>query len=219
MNSTRISIIIAAVIGLLSSCSEPQNNEGGKEEVKTETASAQKKNTAPTAVTAPANNQDAFAQVLSTVTDTATQNKLKAFQQGELGKKVYIGEATSEKLIEAAKKYLGVPYKHAGHDTEGMDASGFVMRSFKDIGIELPPMLVEIARYGDLITDKTQLKPGDLLFYGNTYDTPKAITYVALYTGEGKVMHVSSKKGVYEDQFNDPYYWNDKYLFATRLLP
>lgn len=51
---------------------------------------------------------------------------------------IEIGSGPFASLATAASSYLGVPYKWAGSDRNGMDCSGLVWRSFKDLGITAP---------------------------------------------------------------------------------
>lgn len=51
---------------------------------------------------------------------------------------VTIGSGPFAQLATAASAYLGVPYKWGGSDRNGMDCSGLVWRSFKDLGINAP---------------------------------------------------------------------------------
>lgn len=51
---------------------------------------------------------------------------------------VAIGTGPFAQLASAASSYLGVPYKWGGSDRAGMDCSGLVWRSFKDVGISAP---------------------------------------------------------------------------------
>lgn len=54
------------------------------------------------------------------------------------GSDVKIGAGPFSSLATAASNYLGVPYRWGGSDRSGMDCSGLVWRSFKDLGISAP---------------------------------------------------------------------------------
>ena len=52
-------------------------------------------------------------------------------------------------LRRVAESYLGVKYKWAGDDRNGMDCSGFVQRVFDEAhGMQLPRSSAAMARYG-----------------------------------------------------------------------
>lgn len=51
------------------------------------------------------------------------------------------GSSSGNAIVDAAKKYLGVPYVWGGHSRAGMDCSGFVTVVLKDVGhTNLPSM-------------------------------------------------------------------------------
>lgn len=51
------------------------------------------------------------------------------------------GGSSGSIIVDAAKKYLGVPYVWGGHSPSGMDCSGFVTVVLKDVGVtNLPSM-------------------------------------------------------------------------------
>lgn len=57
---------------------------------------------------------------------------------GTGGSGVTVGAGPFSQLASAASAYLGVPYRWGGSDQNGMDCSGLVWRSFKDLGINAP---------------------------------------------------------------------------------
>jgi cell wall-associated NlpC family hydrolase len=40
-------------------------------------------------------------------------------------------------LVDAARKYLGVPFHHQGRNEHGLDCAGLIVLAYRDIGIEL----------------------------------------------------------------------------------
>ncbi|MBN1187733.1 MAG: C40 family peptidase [Bacteroidales bacterium] len=144
--------------------------------------------------------------------------KLKQFKEDGYEKKLNIGDNTSDDLIEIAKSYLGTPYKWSGTSKKGLDCSGLLFASFRDLGVGCPHSSQEIARYGQIIIEKDDLVPGDLLFFIGTYQSNIVlITHSAIYLSEKQFIHTSSKNGV-EIQNMDTDYWKDKFLFGTRVF-
>ncbi len=103
------------------------------------------------------------------------------------------GEGVSDvrvDLCQYAKQFLGNPYVWGGTSlTNGADCSGFVLSVFKKFGVSLPHYSGSQAKCGTEI-GASELKAGDLVFYakGGT------INHVAIYIGNGQVIHASSPK-------------------------
>jgi len=93
------------------------------------------------------------------------------------------GSASGEAVVDAAKKYLGVPYVFGGtNPATGLDCSGLVQRAYKDLGIELPRIAADQARQGTPVASLAQAKPGDLLAFNSPVD------HIAIYAGNGKMI-------------------------------
>jgi cell wall-associated NlpC family hydrolase len=90
--------------------------------------------------------------------------------------------AVGPDVVEAAKKYLGVPYVFGGEDRTGMDCSGLVQTVFKDLGVTMPRVVPDQADMGAEVGSLAEAKPGDLLI-------PKGEGHVVIYLGDGKVLH------------------------------
>ena len=93
-------------------------------------------------------------------------------------------------LCQYAKQFVGNPYVWGGTSlTKGADCSGFVQSVFKQFGVSLPRSSRQQVGVGTKIS-LADAKPGDLIFYakGGT------INHVALYIGDGQVVHASSPK-------------------------
>ena len=94
--------------------------------------------------------------------------------------------AKRQAIVDFALQFEGNPYVYGGTSlTNGADCSGFVMSVFANFGYSLPRVA---AAQCDASTKKdiSQLEPGDLVFYGSGY-----VDHVALYIGDGKIIHAS----------------------------
>ncbi len=105
---------------------------------------------------------------------------------------LYGGEVSNTRidLCQYAKQFIGNPYVWGGTSlTGGADCSGYVQSVFKKFGVSLPRTSREQAKVGTKVS-LSDAKPGDLIFYakGGT------INHVALYIGNGQVVHASSPK-------------------------
>lgn len=93
-------------------------------------------------------------------------------------------------LSEFAKQYIGNPYVWGGVSlTKGADCSGFVLSVFRNYGMTLPHSSRAQANCGTAVS-LSELKPGDLVFYGNR----SGINHVAIYVGGGQVVHASNPR-------------------------
>ncbi len=103
------------------------------------------------------------------------------------------GEGVSDvrvDLVSYATQFVGNPYVWGGTSlTRGADCSGFVLSVYAKYGIYLPHSSRAQANYGTRVST-SELKPGDLLFYGSG----KSISHVAIYIGGGQIVHASTEK-------------------------
>lgn len=95
--------------------------------------------------------------------------------------------AHRQEIVNFALQFEGNPYVYGGTSlTNGADCSGFVMSVFKEFGYSLPR--VASAQYeASEKKDISQIETGDLVFYGSG-----GIGHVALYIGNGKIIHAST---------------------------
>lgn len=93
-------------------------------------------------------------------------------------------------LVQYATQFVGNPYVWGGTSlTKGADCSGFVLSVYAKYGYSLPHSSKAQANSGTKIS-ASEAKPGDLFFYGNG----SGINHVAIYIGNGQVVHASSPK-------------------------
>ncbi|MDQ0244819.1 hypothetical protein J2S09_002390 [Bacillus fengqiuensis] len=119
-----------------------------------------------------------------------------------------------EKIVPAAKKYIGVPYKYGGTTASGFDCSGFMQQVFKEVGVQLPRTAAEMYKTGTSVS-KSNLQVGDLVFFNTT---GKPASHAGIYIGSGQFIHASSSKGITISNLSDPYYWGPKYIGAKRVV-
>jgi cell wall-associated NlpC family hydrolase len=103
-----------------------------------------------------------------------------------------------------------------GTSMKCMDCSGLLVRVFARYDIYLPHNSEEQARYGKIITGMDKLLKGDLVFFIRSYETDNFITHSGIYIGKNKFIHTSTKNGVTITSLSDPW-WNEKFIFGTRL--
>ncbi|MBO5279154.1 MAG: C40 family peptidase [Lachnospiraceae bacterium] len=96
-------------------------------------------------------------------------------------------------MAEFAQQFVGCPYVYGGNSlTNGTDCSGFTNLIYAHFGISIPRTASTQYRFFNKIS-ASELKPGDLVFYPEPYD-PNDIGHVAMYIGNGQVVHASNPR-------------------------
>ena len=98
-------------------------------------------------------------------------------------------------ICDYAKKWIGTKYKWGGNSlTKGIDCSGFVKAVYAKFGYTTPRVSRDMAKTYKTISI-SELKPGDLVFYGNV--RKNYINHVAIYIGNGQLVHaLNSNVGI-----------------------
>ena len=88
--------------------------------------------------------------------------------------------------VAAAKTFLGVPYVWGGESYNGVDCSGLVMLSYRQVGVSLYHS--SRVQYGQgTKVPLSQMQPGDLIFWSKNGTQP-GIYHVAMYVGDGQMI-------------------------------
>jgi cell wall-associated NlpC family hydrolase len=104
-----------------------------------------------------------------------------------------VTSASRDALVSYAKQWVGVsPYVYGGTSlTDGIDCSAFVQACYKNaLGVSISRTSRSQAADGKSIS-LDDVQPGDLVFYADGSGT---ICHVAMYIGNGQVVHASSPK-------------------------
>lgn len=92
-------------------------------------------------------------------------------------------------FVKVAQRYAGTPYVWGGESARGFDCSGFIILVMRDLGYKsLPHSAAEQFNYGKPIA-RELMKPGDLVFFKNTYKA--GISHVGIYLGNGRFIHAA----------------------------
>ena len=117
-------------------------------------------------------------------------------------------------IVETAKTCLGVRYTWGGESMSGFDCSGLVQYVFKQHGITVPRTCS--SQYSAAVSiGKSDLMPGDLVFFQNTYQA--GLSHVGIYIGNGEFIHASSSNGVMISKLSNSY-WTEHYYGAGRIV-
>lgn len=131
---------------------------------------------------------------------------------GEVGSRV---ESQASDLVVSALGFLGVPYRRGGNSVDtGFDCSGFVKAMYEQtLGLVLPRRAEQQAAATEKI-DRTDLKPGDLVFF-NTMR--RAFSHVGIYVGNGKFIHSPKPGAQVRVEDMGVAYWAKRFDGARRV--
>lgn len=113
---------------------------------------------------------------------TSTTAKTESTTTNSSGSDSDMGVAVAEYALQ----FVGNPYVYGGTSlTEGADCSGFVMSVYANFGVSLPHSSAADRTQGYAVDGLENAKPGDLICYSG---------HVALYIGDGQIVHASNEK-------------------------
>lgn len=91
-----------------------------------------------------------------------------------------------QQVVNYAKKFVGNPYRWGGTSlTKGADCSGFVQSVYKHFGKSLPRTSTSQRKAGTKVSSLKKAKAGDIICYSG---------HVAIYMGNNKIVHASTRK-------------------------
>lgn len=97
-----------------------------------------------------------------------------------------VKKTKGDDVVKYAKKFVGNPYRWGGTSlTKGADCSGFTQSVYKHFGKKIPRTSSSQRKAGKKVSGLSKAKAGDLIcYYG----------HVAIYMGNNKIVHASSRK-------------------------
>lgn len=117
--------------------------------------------------------------------EAARQAALKEAEEAAANVNVEPSEIGIE-VANYACQFVGNPYKWGGTSlTEGADCSGFVMSVYANFGVELPHSSAADREVGYEVGSLAEAIPGDIICYSG---------HVAIYIGDGQIVHASTAK-------------------------
>lgn len=119
-------------------------------------------------------------------------------------------------IVATAQQHLGTKYVYGGKKPGGFDCSGFTTHVFQSHGIHLTGASQQQADQGRR-TSKSQLQPGDLVFFGRG-----KVSHVGIVAEAGRgsltVIHSTSSRGVVMEDISGSEYWQSRYLYGKDIL-
>jgi gamma-D-glutamyl-L-lysine dipeptidyl-peptidase len=123
-----------------------------------------------------------------------------------------------ESVLSFARQMMGFPYLWGGASTKAVDCSGFTKVLFYSQGIILARDASQQVRYGEKITDFSnldKLERGDLLFFGNSAERPG---HVGIHLGNGDFIHSSGRVHISSIVPGDPKHDPNRIFQAARRI-
>ncbi|OOR96258.1 C40 family peptidase [Haemophilus paraphrohaemolyticus] len=116
----------------------------------------------------------------------------------------------SQKVNQVYRQWVGTRYHLGGTGVGGIDCSAFVQKTMSGaFNIHLPRSTAE-QRYSGRSISKSDLQPGDLVFFRKN-------NHVGVYIGGGKFVHASTSQGVTTSSLSESY-WSRTYTQSRRVL-
>ncbi len=118
-------------------------------------------------------------------------------------------------VIATGEKYLGLPYKYGGTSpSTGFDCSGFMQYITAQNGISLHRTSREQYAYDGVAISKSELQPGDLVFFGSG----GIVSHVGMYVGNGEMIHSPHTGASICFTSIESSYYVSRYIGAKRIM-
>ena len=122
---------------------------------------------------------DEYGNVIDNDTDTSYETPVPSSSSSSSS------SSSGSSVVDYATQFVGNPYVWGGTSlTNGADCSGFVQSVYNKFGVSLPRTSYEQQNAGREVS-YSEAQPGDLICYGG---------HVAIYMGDGKIVHASNSR-------------------------
>ncbi len=122
---------------------------------------------------------------------------------------------SGDAIVAEAMRHMGAPYLWAGTTPAGFDCSGFTYFVINRVLSNDFPRAIEQQIEQGVEVAVADLRPGDLVFFENTYK--EGLSHVGIYVGEGQFISAGGEEVVVGlDTITDDY-WSSRYVTARRV--
>lgn len=123
---------------------------------------------------------------------------------------------TSNAVLFRAIDLVGTPYRYGGNTPQGgFDCSGLVGFVYRDAAqVQLPRTSAQIAAVKGKKLKRSQLQPGDLVFFR----ARRKISHVGIYAGEGRFVHAPNRGGTVRLDSLDGHWWKENFAWGKRVI-
>lgn len=121
----------------------------------------------------------------------------------------------AQRIVSLAQSQVGNRYTWGGTSpSTGFDCSGLISWVFATAGFSVPRMLEDQLTTGRRIRLE-ELRPGDILFFENTYKS--GLSHNGIYVGDGKIVHAVDESTGVASSVLGAAYWSERYVGAVRV--
>lgn len=133
---------------------------------------------------------------------------------------------TNDDIIEAARRWIGVKWKHQGRTRSGIDCLGLIVLVAKELGISQvdqktysprPDGSSLVKRFGEEMDEipLTEIRQGDVILFADS-SFPCHVAFVSEKYGKKYIIHAhATRRQVLEERY--AYEWLDKARKAYRF--
>jgi len=129
-------------------------------------------------------------------------------------------EIQRDKVVNYAKKQLGVKYLYGGMSSKGFDCSGFTKYVFSHFGYDVPRVSRDYAKTGTKISVKNT-KRGDILLFTGSNKHKRVTGHLGIVVSNKnsviKFIHASSSRGIVISDLKIKYY-QERILGARQII-
>lgn len=140
----------------------------------------------------------------------ATPNQIVTSKAERLSQPAKQSTKNLNRINSVYNNWKGTRYRLGGTTKAGIDCSAFVREVMSRAFNKNMPRSTAEQRYVGRSISKSDLRPGDLVFFRKN-------NHVGVYIGNGKFVHSSSSRGVTTSSLSESY-WSRTYTQSRRVI-